>query len=150
LKELRDFSAEVEAQIADWTGDRGIDCLPLFLNLVQLRIFMTLLMGEHDETGRALAAYAAVMQGAHDYYVEPGDKVGALSQEGRERNLGLLSDHLDMARHIGWCMLSYGQSHQFDDFRAVAQTAFDAAFDQTRTAVDRFFTSVTTRHKDPE
>jgi hypothetical protein len=148
LKTLCDFSAEVDTHIAYWTGDRGIDCLPLFLNLVQLRIFTTLLMGEHYETGRALAAYAAVMQGAHDYYAAPGDKVGALSQEGRERHLGMLSDHLDMARHIGWCMLSFGKSHQFDDFRAVARTAFDAAFDRTKTAVDRFFTSVTTRHKD--
>jgi hypothetical protein len=148
LKDLRDFSAEVEAHIANLTGDRGIDCLPLFLNLVQLRIFMTLLMGEHHETGRALAAYAAVMQGAHDYYAAPGNKVGALSQEGRERLLGMLSEHLDMARHIGWCMLSFGKSHQFDDFRAVAQTAFDAAFDRTKTAVDHFFTGVTTRHEE--
>jgi hypothetical protein len=73
--------------------------------------------------------------------------VGALSQEGRERNLGLLSDHLDMAREIGWCMLSSGKSHQFDDFRAVAQTAFDATFGRTKTAVDRFFASVTARHE---
>lgn len=148
LKDIRDFSAEVEAHIADWTGDRWIDCLPLFLNLVQLRIFMTLLMGEHHETGRALAAYAAIMQGAHDYYAAPGDKVGALSQEGREHHLSMLSEHLEMAQHISRCMLSFGKSHQFDDFRAVAQTAFDAAFDRTKIAVDGFFTGVTTRYKD--
>jgi hypothetical protein len=146
LKDLRDFSAKVEAHIVDWTGERGIDCLPLFLNLVQLRIFMTLLMGEHHETGRALAAYAAVMQGAHDYYGAPGRKAGALSQEGRESDLGLLSYHLDRARRIGWFMLSYGKSHQFFDLRAVAQTTFDAAFDRTKTAVDRFFAGVTARH----
>lgn len=146
LQELRDFSAEVEAHIENWTGDRGIDCLPLFLNLVQLRIFMTLLMGEHYETGLALAAYAAVMQGAHDYYATPGDKPGALSEEGRERHLSSLSDHLEMARHVAWCMLSIGKSYQFDDFRAAAQAAFDTAFDRTKAAVDQFFATVIARH----
>lgn len=148
LRVLRDFSAEVEGHIEDLTGNRGIDCLPLFLNIVQLRIFMTLLMGEHHETGRALAAYAAVIQGAHDYYGAPGDKVGALSQEGRERHLSMLSDHLEISRHIGWCMLSFGKSHQFDDFRAVARTAFDSAFDRTKAAADCFFSTVAARNRD--
>lgn len=146
LNDLRDFSAEIESHLADWTGHRGIDCLPLFLNLVQMRIFMTLLLGEHHETGRALATYAAVMQGAYDYYAAPGDKVAPLSEEGRERHLDMLFDHQDVARHIGWCMLAFGKSNQFDDFREVARTAFDTAFDRTKTAVDRFFADVMALH----
>lgn len=147
LENLRDFSAEVEAHIAGMIGNRGIDCLPIFLNLVQLRIFMTLLLGEHYETGRALVTYAAVMQAAHDYYAAPGDKAGALSQKERKNHLDMLIDHLEMARHIGWSMLSFGKSHEFDDFRAIAQTAFDTEFDRTRTAVNHFFKCVTTCHR---
>ncbi|HPS91040.1 MAG TPA: hypothetical protein PKV33_02685 [Methanothrix sp.] len=139
LKNLRNFSAEVEAHIADMIGNSGIDCLPLFLNLVQLRIFMTLLLAEHYETGRALVTYAAVMQAAHDYYAASGDKAGALSRMEHKNLLDMLNDHFKMAHYIGWSMLSSGKSHEFDDFRAVAQTVFDTEFDRTRTAVNHFF-----------
>lgn len=145
LQELRDFSAGIQAEIAASTGEKGIVCLPLFLNLVQLRVFMTLLMGEHAETGRALAAYAAVMRGALDYLSGPGEKPGALSEEGRTRNLGLLEDHLGMAEHIGSRMLSYGKSHEFDNFSAFATAEFGAVFDRTKAAVDRFFEKVAAR-----
>jgi hypothetical protein len=143
LKELHNFSAEIENHISDWTGDRGIDCLPLFLNFVQFRIFMTLLLGDHFETGRALAAYTAIMQGTYDYYTAPGEKAGALSEEGRERHLNMLTDHLEMARHIGWCMLSFGKSNEFDDLRILAETTFNAVFSKTKAAVDCFFATVT-------
>jgi hypothetical protein len=144
LKELRDFSAWVQAQITGCTGQNGITCLPLFLDHVQLRIFMTLLMGEHNETGCALAAYAAVMQGAIDYYTRPG-KLGDLSHEGRERHLGLLQDHLKMAQHIGMRMLAYGKSHQFDDFSAIAKSDFSAVFEKGNSAVMKFFETVAAR-----
>ena len=145
LKELRDFSARIQAEIAACTGEKGIACLPLFLNLVQLRIFMTLLMGEHAETGRALAAYAAVMRRALDYYSRPGEKPGDLSEEGRERNLSLLEDHLGMAEHIGSRMLSCGKSHEFDDFSAFATAEFAAAFAPAEAAVAKFFNRVAAR-----
>jgi hypothetical protein len=142
LKKLRDFSTEIGKHISAWTGDRGIDCLPLFLNMVQLRIFLTLLLGEHADTGRTLAVYAGIMQGTYDYYSTPGDKPGALSAEGRERHLNMLTEHFDMASHIGWVMLSFGKSNEFDDFRTYASTTFDAIFNQTKTAIDNFFVKV--------
>jgi hypothetical protein len=145
LKQLRDFSAEVQAEIVACTREKGITCLPLFLNLVQLRIFMTLLMGEHADTGRALAAYAAVMRGALDYYSRPAKKPGDLSSEGRERNLNLLKDHLGMAEHIGSRMLSYGKSHEFNDFSTFATTEFAATFSLTKAPVAKFFETIAAR-----
>jgi hypothetical protein len=139
---LRDTSAWVEARIAEWSGDRGIDCLPLFLNLVQLRVFMTLLLGEHRETGRALAAYAGIMQSAQDHFTAPG----MLSEDGRERNLDLLSQHLGLARKLGWFMMSSGRSHEFGDYRVAARVDFDAAFDRTKSAADHFFATAAARN----
>jgi hypothetical protein len=71
LAELHDAAAGLDAIVATATRD-GIDCLPLFLAHVQLRIYTTLLLGQHDETGRALAAYAGIMRGALDYYEPRG------------------------------------------------------------------------------
>lgn len=139
LQQIRNFSAELQTYIDAWTGERGIDCLPAFLSLVQLRIFVTLLMGEHHETGLALACYAAVMKGAHDYYASPDVTVGPLSPERREEHLSILTQHLDQAAGIGWSMLSYGRSHEFEDFREHARAAYNAAFNQTKGAVDLFF-----------
>jgi len=145
LNELRDFSASIQSEVEASTGAKGIVCLPLFLNLVQLRTFMTLLLGEHADTGRALAAYAAVIEGAQEYYTRPGPKPGDLSEEGRERNLKLLEDHLGMAQHIGSRMLSYGKSSEFGNYSKYATAEFAAEHDRTKTAVDRFFTEVASR-----
>jgi hypothetical protein len=130
----------------DWMGDRGVDSLPVFLNLIQLRVFVTLLLGDHFETGRALAAYAAVMQGAYDYYAAADVKVAPLSDDGRQRSLETLTHHHDQARHIGWYFLSIGRSHEFDDFRRIADREWDAVFDRTKAAVDSFFAEVLSLH----
>jgi hypothetical protein len=138
LAELRGFSADLQGSI-DAATRNGIECLPLFLDQVQLRIYTTLLMGEHDQTGRALAAYAGVMRGALDYYEPPGEKIGGLSAENRESHLMMLQEHLDMAKYAGVRLLAYGRSHQFDDFSSAASAASNAVFEATTTAVARFF-----------
>src|SRR6185437_4571792 len=67
LSRLGDMSETLsELVTAGQTGP--IDCLPLFVAHVQLRIHITLLLGDHAGTGRALATYAAVMDAAHRYY----------------------------------------------------------------------------------
>jgi hypothetical protein len=106
---------------------------------VQLRIYTTLLMGEHDQTGRALAAYAAVMRGALDYYEPPGEKMGALSPANREGHLETLRNHLSWAEYAGVRLLAYGKSHEFDDFSAAAQATWSEIFDATAVVVGRFF-----------
>jgi len=142
LTELRDLSAAVQARIETRCRESGIDCLLLFLNDIQLRIFMTLLIGEHHDTGCAFAAYAAVMQGAVDYYVQPGEKVGGLPEDSRERHLEMLNDHCDMAHHIALRMLAYGKSDEFSDFTSIAETDYASTFDVTKLAVDRFFAAL--------
>jgi hypothetical protein len=138
LADLRSFSADLQASIDSAISD-VIECLPLFLDQVQLRIYSTLLMGEHDQTGRVLAAYAGVMRGALDYYEPPGERTGGLSAENRESHLEMLREHLDMAEYAGVRLLAYGRSHEFDDFSAAASTAWDAIFEASTAAVARFF-----------
>ena len=100
---------------------------------------MTLLLGEHADTGRALAAYGAVMRGALDYYEPPGERGGALSAENREGHLAMLRDHADYAEYAGVRLLGYGRSHEFED-RSEAATAETAAIsDATKAAVADFF-----------
>jgi hypothetical protein len=127
LQRLRDFSAWVEERVA---RPGAITCLPLFLNLVQLQIFMTLLLGEQDRTGLALASYAAVMQGALDYY-----SCGGLS----EQQLGALQEHREMSQYIGETLLGCGKSHEFASIFEAAVVAFRTAFDQTLASVRTFF-----------
>jgi hypothetical protein len=146
LQGIRDSARWVNDRLMDWMGDRGVDSLPVFLNLIQLRVFVTLLLGDHFETGRALAAYAAVMQGAYDYYAAADVKVAPLSDDGRQRSLETLTHHHDQARHIGWYFLSIGRSHEFDDFRRIADREWDAVFDRTKAAVDSFFAEVLSLH----
>lgn len=139
LKELRDFSDWVQAYIAKCTGERGIDCLMLFLNHIQLRIFMTLLMGEHDEAGLALAAYSAVMLSTMDFCAGPLKKAGWLSEEELKPLIDLLDDHRDIGEYIGMRLLAYGKSHQFDDLTAIATAEFSQAFESTRVAAEKFY-----------
>jgi hypothetical protein len=145
LTELRVHSSALQARIAARTRDRRIDCLLLFLSDVQLRIYFTLLMGEHDETGRAFAAYAAVMQSAIDYYSQSGAIVGALPENSRDRHLDILADHRDMGYHIGLRMLPYGKADEFGDYTAIAERELASTFDATRAAVDAFFGNLTAR-----
>jgi hypothetical protein len=113
--------------------------LPLFLDQVQLRIYSTLLMGEHDQTGLALAAYAGVMRAALDYYEPPGERIGGLSAANRESHLEMLREHLGIAEYAGVRLLAYGRSHEFDDFSAAADATWNAAFAATTATVTRFF-----------
>lgn len=146
MREIRGFATWVESRIDAWTRDRGIDNLPVFLNLLQLKVFVTLLLGDHFETGRALAAYAAVMQGTYDYYSAEVVPVAPLSDQGREKSLRMLKAHRDAGHQIGWYFLSYGRSHEFDDLRARADAEYEVVYDRTKAAVDGFFREVLTLH----
>jgi hypothetical protein len=137
LAELHDLAEELEAMVSAATRD-GIECLPLFLAVVQLRIYTTLLLGQHDEAGGALAAYAGIMRGARDYYEQPEDRIGALAAENRDRILTALQAHHDMSRHAGLTLAALGKSHEFDSIFAAATTAFSATLEATRAAVVRF------------
>jgi hypothetical protein len=83
-KRLDDFSAYVDDHTVRMIDGQAIDCLPLFLNLIQLRIFTALATGEHHAAGVSLTRYTAVIDVALRYYVEPDDRPGQLSEEKRK------------------------------------------------------------------
>jgi len=138
LSDLRALSEAAAGRIAAVTSE-GIAALPLFLVDLQLRIYLTLLLGEHADTGRALAAYGAVMQGALDYYEPPGVRLGALSAENREHHLTMLRDHADYAAYAGVRLLGYGRSHEFEDRSEAATAETTAIVKATTAAVADFF-----------
>ena len=146
LQQLRDSSSLLQAHLDACVGEKGIHCLPLFLNNLQLRVFMTLLMGEHHETGRALASYAAVFDAAFDYYTK---NVDALSPADRDAQLDRLQNHIEMARHIGGHLLSFGKCNEFQSVAAIAEVDFATAFNTTKPAVARFFETTGARHSSP-
>jgi hypothetical protein len=117
----------------------GIESLPLMFSDIQFTIFMSLLLGDHAATGRALAAYEAVMQGAIDYYEPRGPGGGGLSTENRDRLLGTLRDHQDYAAYAGVRLLGYGRSHEFEDRSKAATAEIGEIRGRTKAAVDRFF-----------
>jgi hypothetical protein len=97
-------------------------------------------MGDHAATGRALAAYEAVMQGALDYYEPTEPRIGALTAQNRDHLLATLRDHQDYAAYAGVRLLGYGRSHQFEDRSEAAKAEIAEIRTRTKIAVDRFFT----------
>jgi|GEM_PF-5546888 len=128
LADLREFYAWLQARIEACTGEAGINCLPLFLNHVQLRICMTLMLGEHDQTGRALAAYGAILKATAAHYIKPHS----------ER----LERQIELAAYSGVSLLAFGKSNEFADRLAVSRAEFQSLFNQTKAAVDAFFGAV--------
>ena len=138
LERLREMSQTL-AELVEAGQTGPIDCLPLYVAQLQLRIHLTLLLGDHAATGRALAAYSAVMQSASDHYA-PGERAGALPEENRPQLLAILANHGGLAEYAGRRLLAYGRSHEFMDQSEQANATWDAIFDATRTSVDKVFT----------
>ena len=137
LQQLQSFSVEMR-RLIDTAVATEVECLPLLLAQVQLRIYATLLFGEHDLTGEALGHYGGIMRAALDYY-EPEGKIGAISARNRESHLDMLRENLHLAEHAGPALLAFGRSHEFDDYPNTASERFDAAFEVSRSAAGRFF-----------
>ena len=139
LTRLREMSRTLEKLVG--AGQTGpIDCLPLYVAKLQLRIYSTLLLGDHAATGRALAAYSAVMQSAYDHYSPIGERAGELTEENRTRLLPMLDNHGGFAEYAGRRLLAYGYSHEFMDQSEQANATWDAIFNATRGSVDKVFT----------
>jgi hypothetical protein len=129
-------------------GQTGpIDCLPLYVAQLQLRIYSTLLLGDHAATGRTLAAYSAVMQSASDHYSPTGERAGELLEGKRTQLLAMLDNHGGFAEYAGRRLLAYGYSHEFMDQSEQANATWDAIFAATRATVDKVFTG---RQRPPE
>jgi hypothetical protein len=145
LQRIRDFDDELGDLIRELVSSRSITNLPWFLNQVQLKIFTTLMLGDHDGTGRALVIYAAVMDTVRTKIAgqaEPGDDV---AYENEREAVDSLTQHYDTGAYVGNLLLSYGQSHEFGDYRARAKEVYDKLFAATTAAVDDFFDEVDRR-----
>jgi hypothetical protein len=138
LARLDAIATELDNHAASIIRD-GVDCLPLLLAQVQLRIYASLLLGRHDHTGSALADYAAIMQAASDYYAPAGDRPGALSAENRDHLLATLQAHLELSRAAGRTLAALGKSHEFESIYATAVASWDATFESTKSSVAQFF-----------
>jgi|ERR1043165_1081244 hypothetical protein len=124
---------QIEAELAE-----GIICVPYFLNQVQLRIFTSLMLGQHFHAGQSLAVYAGIMDAVLTYYQGQGRINDHISAEDNEKHLDVLKDHEWAGNHIGWCMLCYGQSHEFGNYTERAHAEFDRLFGAAQNQIAQF------------
>ena len=118
LASLREFCGWIKTRIMFAIEQQNIASLLLFLNDVQLWIYTTLLLGEHDETGRALAIYAATLNCcAHVVHLE---------------------DHVYTASYWGVSLLACGKSHEFASVYERATSEFEGIKLKAGDAVSRF------------
>ena len=96
LDYLRGLDAALGREI-DPEGCGEIDCLPFRINQILLRVYASLLFGAHDEAGRALAAYAGIMEAARDFYTAGGTIGGRSPQSDFAKYMAVLEDHRDVA-----------------------------------------------------
>jgi hypothetical protein len=116
-----------------------IDCLSLFVAHIQLLIYVSLLLGDHEATGRALAAYSAVMWSASDHYEPTGDRTDDLPEGNRARLLGMLDSNGGFAEYAGRRLLAYGRVRELSDQTGQADATWNAIFEATRKSVDKVF-----------
>jgi hypothetical protein len=139
LQPIYDLHERVDASVRERISSRGITNLPWFLNDVQLKILISLMLGRHDETGRALAVYAAVMDVTRKHLF-PADAPGTgLADEVAKRAAELLQEHSDFARYASPTLLGYGESHEFDSRFAEATKEYRQLAASASEAVEGFF-----------
>ncbi|MBN8443225.1 MAG: hypothetical protein J0M28_16225 [Thauera sp.] len=138
LNRLREMSRAL-AKLVEAGQSGPIDSLSLFVAQIQLLIHVSLLLGDHDATGRALAAYAAVMWSASNHYEPTGDRADELPEENREQLLGMLDSNGGFAEYAGRHLLAYGRVHELSDETGQADATWNATFEATRKSVDKVF-----------
>lgn len=139
LKEIRDFDGELDGLIRRLVFSRTITNLPWFMNQVQLKVFTTLMLGNHAETGRALAVYAAVTDVVRKRFLSGAGSGVRLKKKQKLLVRERLEQHFEMAEYISNTLLSYGQSHEFGDYRVQAKKIYRQTFTAAEAAVEAFF-----------
>ena len=137
LEQIRSLDRSIWTEIES-TLSEGITCPPYFLNQVQLRIFTSLMMGQHFQTGRALAVYAGVIDAALTYYEGVERIREGMTKAENEAHLGMLREHHERAEHISWCMLCYGESHEFGNYTKIAREEYDRLFGTAKSQTAQF------------
>ncbi|MGZ4846960.1 MAG: hypothetical protein ACXV3E_04140, partial [Halobacteriota archaeon] len=139
LKRIYDFDEFVETVIHQKILSKTITNLPWFLNTVQLNIFTSLMLGRHEETGRALAIYAAIMDVTQKQSSVTHAFADEATDDQKSRVRELLQEHFDMADYTSPRLMACGGSHEFGDYSANALKAYEEIFASTSDAVERFF-----------
>jgi hypothetical protein len=138
LARLRTMSGNL-GRLVDEALDGHVECLPLTVVHLQLRIYATLLFAEHDQTGRTLASYAGLLRAALDYYEPEGPRIAALTPQHREGHLAMLRENLELTQYIAPRLLSSGKTHEFGDYSAQATATFAAEYERALTATRTVF-----------
>ncbi|MDQ3789083.1 MAG: hypothetical protein M3422_17790 [Actinomycetota bacterium] len=119
--------------------ERSITNLPWYLNVLRVAVLAGLMLGRHDESGRALARYAATVSVLRDRFFPDGrTPADGVTVADPARLLDTLADHSSAAETIGWTLLSLGKSDEFGDYRRLATDSYDEEFGVTRSAVESF------------
>lgn len=139
LGEIHERDQRIAVEIGRLVRQRAITNLPWFFVQVQLRLYTSLMLGNHVETGRGLAAYAAVVGVVRRELATGTWLRDRMRKKWRKRFLGLLDEHFEMAEYISKFLLSYGGSREFGDYRATANETYDDTFTATTQAVEEFF-----------
>lgn len=100
LTALRTLHAQLAREV-DPRDHEPIECLPLYLNQLLLRLHLALLLGAHTDAGKALAIYSGCMGAALAHYAAAGRINDRVPAEQTGDYLAMLRDHRDTANHIG-------------------------------------------------
>ncbi|GAA1891072.1 hypothetical protein GCM10009837_11530 [Streptomyces durmitorensis] len=139
LQGIREVDAVLGELIHQVVASKTLTNLPWFLIQVQLKVFTTLMLGDHEETGRALAVYAAVIDVVRSRIAEGTRRRDHLTRKGRMLFDERLTEHFRMAEYVSWTLLSFGQSHEFGDYRARATAVYEEEFAAASAAVQDFY-----------
>jgi hypothetical protein len=100
LAALHTLHAQLGREV-DPLDQEPIECLPLYLNQLLLRLHTALLLGAHTDAGKALAIYSGCMGAALAHYEAVGRINDRVPAEQTSDYLAVLRDHRDTANHIG-------------------------------------------------
>jgi len=96
------------------------------------------MLGEHDETGCTLAAYAALTHELDDWAGREPELRAQLTQGQLAALRKRLQTHRNMAEYYAHTLLADGRSHEFGDYRALSHKRFSEIFQPTAAAVRGF------------
>ncbi|HEV7889724.1 MAG TPA: hypothetical protein VGP08_03750 [Pyrinomonadaceae bacterium] len=139
LKRLRDFDESVDASIRKQISSQSITNLPWFTNNVQLKILTSLMLGRHDETGRALAVYAAVMDVARKQLFGADARADDDADDPESRAHRRLEENFALAYYASPKLLMRGEGHEFGGHSKKALAVYGEVFASASEAVERFF-----------
>lgn len=131
LERLRAFDRALRESI-DPVHSTGIDVLPYYVALVQLRIFSALLLGRHDDAAHALSCLAGVLHGVRAVFAAAGRIDAQVSEEYFGGFLEVLQERCDQAARIALYFLRDPPSEPGPERVRAGEAAFDTAFAAAR------------------